>query len=148
MNVRKVLGSIAICALLLGLQNSQSETQQSVEAMTTTVFTIKDSRGVNVSVDKTPVLKAARQASRPIQPKQKNPHVVENTDKDLNTGKVRKQSVPDCNYFVNQGCEIQAISQISSSSPNSLNPAGVVQGAGNLIEFKFGNKVLGDMNLN
>ena len=86
MNVRKVLGSIAICALLLGLQNSQSETQQSVEAMTTTVFTIKDSRGVNVSVDKTPVLKAARQASQSVLPKLKYPHVVENTDKDLNTG--------------------------------------------------------------
>ena len=147
MNVRKVLGSIAICALLLGLQNSQSETQQSVEAMTTTVFTIKDSRGVNVSVDKTPVLKAARQASRPIQPKQKNPHVVENTDKDLNTGKVRTQSIPDCDYWVNQGCKIQALSQISSSSPNSLNPAGVVQGAGNLIEFKLGNKATSPGNL-
>ena len=147
MNIRKVLGSIAICALLLGLQNSQSETQQSVEAITTTVFTSKDSRGRNVSVDKTPVLKAARQASRPIQPKQKNPHVVENTDKDLNTGKVRTQSIPDCDYWVNQGCKIQALSQISSSSPNSLNPAGVVQGAGNLIEFKLGNKATSPGNL-
>ena len=141
MNVRKVLGSIAICALLLGLQNSQSETQQSVEAMTTTVFTIKDSRGVNVSVDKTPVLKAARQASRPIQPKQKNPHVVENTDKDLNTGKVSKQSIPDCDFFGGmQTCEIRAIAEINPNSPNSVNPGGVVQGPGNLIDFKLGNK--------
>ena len=151
MNVRKVLGSIAICALLLGLQHSQSETQQSVEAMTTTVFTIKDSRGRNVSVDKTPVLKAARQASRPIQPKQKNPHVVENTDKDLNTGKVRKQSVPDCNYFVGkpsgQDCEIRALVDINPNSPNSANPGGVVQGAGNLLDFKLGNKATSYGNL-
>ena len=151
MNVRKVLGSIAICALLLGLQHSQSETQQSVEAITTTVFTSKDSRGRNVSVDKTPVLKAARQASRPIQPKQKNPHVVENTDKDLNTGKVRKQSVPDCNYFVGkpsgQDCEIRALVDINPNSPNSANPGGVVQGAGNLLDFKLGNKATSYGNL-
>ena len=150
MNVRKVLGSIAICALLLGLQHPQSKTQQSVEAMTTTVFTIKDSRGVNVSVDKTPVLKAARQASRPIQPKLKNPHVVENTDKDLNTGKVRKQSIPDCNYFAKpsgQDCEIRALVDINPNSPNSANPGGVVQGAGNLLDFKLGNKATSYGNL-
>ena len=151
MNVRKVLGSIAICALLLGLQNSQSETQQSVEAMTTTVFTIKDSRGVNVSVDKTPVLKAARQASQSVLPKLKYPHVVENTDKDLNTGKVRKQSVPDCNYFVGkpsgQDCEIRALVDINPNSPNSANPGGVVQGAGNLLDFKLGNKATSYGNL-
>ena len=150
MNVRKVLGSIAICALLLGLQNSQSETQQSVEAMTTTVFTIKDSRGVTVSVDKTPVLKAARQASQSVLPKLKYPHVVENTDKDLNTGKVRKQSVPDCNYFAKpsgQDCEIRALLDINPNSPNSANPGGVVQGAGNLLDFKLGNKATSYGNL-
>ena len=150
MNVRKVLGSIAICALLLGLQNSQSETQQSVEAMTTTVFTIKDSRGVNVSVDKTPVLKAARQASQSVLPKLKYPHVVENTDKDLNTGKVRKQSIPDCNYFAKpsgQDCEIRALVDINPNSPNSANPSGVVQGAGNLLDFKLGNKATSYGNL-
>ena len=148
MNVRKVLGSIAICALLLGLQHSQSETQQSVEAMTTTVFTIKDSRGVNVSVDKTPVLKAARQASQSVLPKLKYPHVVENTDKDLNTGKVRKQSVPDCNYFGGmQTCEIRAIAEINPNSPNSVNPGGVVQGPGNLLDFKLGNKATSPGNL-
>ena len=65
----------------------------------------------------------------------------------MNTGKVSKQSIPDCNYWVDQGCKILAISQISSSSPNSLNPGGVVQGAGNLIEFKFGNKATSPGNL-
>ena len=150
MNVRKVSGSIAICALLLGLQHPQSKTQQSVEAMTTTVFTIKDSRGVNVSVDKTPVLKAARQASQSVLPKLKYPHVVENTDKDLNTGKVRKQSIPDCNYFAKpsgQDCEIRALVDINPNSPNSANPSGVVQGAGNLLDFKLGNKATSYGNL-
>ena len=148
MNVRKVSGSIAICALLLGVQNSRSESQQSSKTVMTAVSPSDDSRGAQVSVDNTAVLKKESKPSRPVQPKLKNPHVVEKTDQGLDTGRVRKQSVPDCNYFGGmQTCEIRAIAEINPNSPNSINPGGVVQGAGNLIDFKLGNKAASPGNL-
>ena len=148
MNVRKVSGSIAICALLLGAQNSRSESQHSSKTVMTAVSPSDDSRGAKVSVDNTAVLKKESKPSRPVQPKLKNPHVVEKTDQGLDNGRVRKQSVPDCNYFGGmQTCEIRAIAEINPNSPNSVNPGGVVQGPGNLIDFKLGNKAVSPGNL-
>ena len=148
MNVRKVSGTIAMCVTLLGLYTSRTEVQQSSRTVTVTVSSINDSRDVEVSVDKTTAKKPERKASQLVQPKRKNPHVVENTDKGLDSGTVRKQSVPDCNYFGGmQTCEIRALVDVNPNSPNSLNPGGVVQGPGNLLDFKLGNKAASPGNL-
>jgi uncharacterized repeat protein (TIGR02543 family) len=147
MKVRKVSGSIAVCLGLLGLQGTTSEIPPT-QTVRETVLTVSDSIGIEKFVEKPAAPTPLRLTPSPVQIKSKKPRVVKTSLMDVDHDIVSKQALPDCNYFGGmQTCEIRAIAEINPNSPNSVNPGGVVQGAGNLIDFKLGNKAVSPGNL-
>ncbi len=167
MNVRKVSGSIAVCVTLFGLHGISSELQKPTELATRPLFTVNNSHSADftysglvsnastnmksLGTDLNEMPKVLERKSVVGVPQKKSPPGRPKTAPLRKTKRtVTKQAIPDCNYFANpsgQDCEIRALVDINPNSPNSANPGGVVQGAGNLLDFKLGNKATSYGNL-
>ena len=165
MNVRKVSGSIAVCVTLFGLHGISSELQKPTELATRPLFTVNNSHSADftysglvsnastnmksLGTDLNEMPKVLERKSVVGVPQKKSPPGRPKTAPLRKTKRtVTKQAIPDCNYFGGmQTCEIRAIAEINPNSPNSVNPGGVVQGPGNLIDFKLGNKAVSPGNL-
>ena len=165
MNVRKVSGSIAVCVTLFGLHGISSELQKPTELATRPLFTVNNSHSADftysglvsnastnmksLGTDLNEMPKVLERKSVVGVPQKKSPPGRPKTAPLRKTKRtVTKQAIPDCNYFGGmQTCEISAIAEINPNSPNSVNPGGVVQGPGNLFDFKLGNKALSPGNL-
>ena len=165
MNVRKVSGSIAVCVTLFGLHGISSELQKPTELATRPLFTVNNSHSADftysglvsnastnmksLGTDLNEMPKVLERKSVVGVPQKKSPPGRPKTAPLRKTKRtVTKQAIPDCNYFGGmQTCEIRAITEINPNSPNSVNPGGVVQGPGNLIDFKLGNKAVSPGNL-
>jgi hypothetical protein len=133
---------IALCTTTAILQISAFNLQITPERLTSTEPGVKDSNKTEISVDKAPKSTANPKVSSTAEPKRENPQATAASHSDTDTGTVRKQSLPDCNGFVTPqiACDLVVRSEVNPNSPNAVNPGRVVQGPGNLIDFKLQNK--------
>ena len=137
----KTFRLFALLTTAVVLQLGVFDTQITPARVTSVVLSVEDLNETELSADEGPESTAKREASIKVEPKLDNPQVTAVSHSDTDKGTVRKQSLPDCNIFTGVNCDLVALTEISPSSPNTANPGQVVQGPGNLLNFKLGNKV-------